>query len=137
MIPLTTAKLLLFVALCLGPKEKDLPANHVILITSNAVNCVWTQEPHGWNLSAKDVPTHDWSSSGTDFSTQDLNSVVTENRAAVRAISHHDWSHDGVLILSNGDRVEKRGTQIFYTTNNGGSNEQIYTLLTLQNGVPL
>ncbi len=137
MISLTTAKLLLLVALCLGPKDKDLATTHTILITSNNDNCVWTQKAHGWNLDQKGLATHDWPANGMDLSTQDLRDLGPENSPKMRSIAHHDWKHHPVLILDNGDRVEKRGNKIFYTFRPGDPTQKVYTLLTVENGVPL
>ena len=136
MISLTTAKLLLFVALCIGPKDKDLPSAHVIQVTSNNSYCVWTEKPGAWNLTGKVEASHDWPAGGDDISTHDLNSLTPKDRAIVQAIAHHNWSHDDVLVLANGDRVEKQGNTVFYTLNSGGANQQVYTLVTLQNGMP-
>ena len=134
MISLPTAKLLLFVALCLGPKYTD--SNHTVLITSTPDNCIWTQEPHGWNLAEKHLPTPGWTATGLDVSTSDLNDFGAKNRPLVHAILHHDWSHDSILVLANGDREEKQGTKVFYIVNAGAANEKVYTILTMENGFP-
>ena len=133
MISLTTAKLLLIVALSLGPKD----ITHSILITSNTDSCVWTQLAHGWNLDKKNVATHDWPATGLDVSTQDLNDLNPAARRTARALAHHDWTHDSVLYLDNGDRVEKTGDKVHYTARPGAPNEKIYTILYVENGIPL
>jgi len=132
MISLITAKLFLFIALCLGPKDAS-----TFLITSDSGNCVWTQEAHGWNLDEKYLPTHAWPANGLDVSTQDLNDVRWENASAVRRILHHSWKTDSVLMLDNGDRLEKRGTKIFYTVNPGAANQKVYTIYGVENDIPL
>jgi hypothetical protein len=132
MISVTTAKLLLLVALCLGPK-----GTLSYMVTANDENCVWTQEAHGWNLVEKGRPTTGWPANGVDYSTQDLNAVDPENRATVRSIRQHDWSKDSVLFLDNGDRVEKHGTKVFYTARPGAASQQVYIILAIENNVPL
>ena len=133
MISLTTAKLLLIVALYTGPKD----VTHSILITSNNDHCVWTQISHGWNLDEKNEATHDWPATGVDYSTQDLNDLTPAARHTARVLAHHDWKHDSVLYLENGDRVEKVGDKVHYTAWPGSSNEKVYTILYIENGIPL
>ena len=137
MTSLTTAKLLLFVALCVGPKDKDLTTNHTILITSKNDSCVWTQEAQGWNLDEKGLATRDWPANGMDIATEDLRDLGPENMPKVHSIVHHDWSHNDVLVLDNGDRVEKQGNKVFYIFRAGAANQKAYTILTMENGVPL
>jgi len=133
MISLTTAKLLLFIALCLGPKD----ITHSILITSNSGNLVWTQGSHGWNLDEKTISTHDWPANGLDIGTPDLNTFSPGTRPTMRAIAHHNWNRRPVLYLDNGDRVEKHGTKVFYTVRPGNPTQKVYTILYIENGIPL
>ena len=128
-----TAKLLLFVALTLGPKEMT----HSIMITSNSVNYTWTQGTGDWTLIENDLPTHNWPANGMDMSKSDLMDIGKENIQSVRNIAHHDWSRDSVLFLDNGDRVEKRGNKVFYTVRPGEPNQQVYTILYIEDGLPL
>lgn len=130
---LLTAKLLLFVALTLGPKEMT----QSIQITSNSVNYQWIQGAGDWTLIATDHPSHDWPANGLDLSTKDLMDIGKENIQSVRNIAHHDWSRDSVLILDNGDRVEKHGNKVFYTSRPGEPNQQVYTILYIDNGIAL
>ncbi len=130
---LLTAKLLLFVALTLGPKG----SMHEILITSPNLSYVWTQDANGWNLVEKAIPTHDWPADGLDMSAAELADIGKDNIQSVRNIAHHDWTNDSVLILDNGDRVEKHGTKVFYTFRSGDYNKKTYTILYIENGTPL
>ena len=133
MISLTTAKLLLIVALSAGPKD----ITHSIMISSNPDDCVWTQESHGWNLNEKGPGSGHWPGTGVDYSTQDLNDLTPEIRHDARVLAHHDWDSDSVLYLDSGDRVEKSGDKVFYTFNPGSPNQKVYTILYVENGIPL
>jgi hypothetical protein len=128
-----TAKLLLFVALTLGPKEMT----SSIMITTNSVSYTWVHGPADWYLTENDMPTHNWPANGLDISAGDLVDIGKENIQSVRNIAHHDWSRDSVLFLDNGDRVEKRGNKVFYTARPGEANQRVYTILYIENGVPL
>ena len=137
MTSLTTAKLLLFIALFLGPKYGD--NNHTIEIVSRTSYSVWTQNSDGWSLTQVGTPNDAWPTTGTNISTADLNQFGRENAEMVRAIKAHDWkgSDDSKLYFPNGDVVEKQGTKAFYTINAGASNQQIFTIMTMENGRPL
>ena len=51
MISLSTAKLLLFIALIVGPKCGG--ADHSIEIVNKTSYCVWTQEATVWSLAVR------------------------------------------------------------------------------------
>ncbi len=121
MISLPTAKILLFIALSLGPKDTV----HEVWISSKTDNCVWTQKAYGWNLEEKGTPTHSWPAGGVKVPTTEISKLAEESPTNATAIAHHDWSAEPILFLDNGDRVEKRGTKIFYTSNSGSANEKI------------
>jgi len=130
---LLTAKLLLFVALTLGPKEMT----HSIQITSNNINYQWVQGTGDWTLIETGQPSQYWPANGVDMSKKDLMDLGKENIQSVRNIAHHDWRRDSVLILDNGDRVEKCGNKVFYTARPGDANQQVYTILYIEDGKPL
>jgi hypothetical protein len=123
MISLPTAKILLFIALSLGPKD----AVHQVWISSKSDNIVWTQKAYGWNLVERDTPKHNWPDDGVDFASADLH-LGAESPVKAAAITHHDWNAEPVLFLENGDRIEKRDTKIFYTSNPGAPNEKIFVI---------
>jgi hypothetical protein len=116
MISLTTAKLLFFIAVSLGPQ-----APHTILATSNSENYSWHDEgADGWSLEANDLPTNGWQRqmAGGSFDSRDA-----------RAITAHQW-HDGdALQLANGSRVEKQGDAVFYIEHPGCPNQKTFTIL--------
>ena len=135
MISLSTAKLLLFVALCLGPKYGD--NNHTIEIVNRNSYIVWTQNSTGWTISQKGLSSDDWPQ-GTTVSTQELNEFSKQTGPIASDVSSHNWSgKDSILHLQNGDVVEKHGDKAFYTINAGSYNQQVFTILTMQNGRPL
>ena len=124
MIVLPTAKILLFIALNLGPQNAP-----VIYATSNSESYVWTPTQTGWTLEGKGFPasdfTRDPSKSMTFTGTPTQKSVP----AYLRAISRHNWSHNSIMVFDNGDRVEKHGDHAFYIINAGGANQKVFTIL--------
>jgi hypothetical protein len=124
MLVLPTAKVLLFIALNLGPHNPP-----VIYATSNSENYVWTSSDSGWTLEAKGFPASDFSrdpsKSVTFTGTQPENSVPPY----LRAISRHNWGRNSVMVFDNGNRVEKHGDHAFYIINAGGANEKVFTIL--------
>jgi hypothetical protein len=124
MIVLPTAKVLLFIALNLGPHNPP-----VIYATSNSESYVWTSSDSGWTVEAKGFPASDFSrdpsKSVTFTGTQPENSVPPY----LRAISRHNWDRNSVMVFDNGNRVEKHGDHAFYIINAGGANEKVFTIL--------
>ncbi len=123
MIALPTAKILLFIALTVGPHNPPM-----IFATSNSDNYVWGPTSIGWTLVAKGFPASDFTrdpSRAYDFTGSPRNSVPSY----LRVISRYDWSRNSTLVFDNGDRVEKRGDHAFYIVNAGGPNEKIFTIL--------
>ena len=124
MIVLPTAKILLFIALNLGPQNAP-----VIYATSNSESYVLTPTQTGWTLEGKGFPasdfTRDPSKSMTFTGTPTQKSVP----AYLRAISRHNWSHNSIMVFDNGDRVEKHGDHAFYIINAGGANQKVFTIL--------
>jgi hypothetical protein len=122
MFSVATLKLLLLVALSLGSPDAS-----TIQITSGNTNYICTHKVHGWTLVETGDPTPDLPDKLL-LGTPNLKNCGPDNAAILRVLMHHDWSHDSVLLLDNGDRVEKRGTTIFYTFRPGAANEKVYTL---------
>ena len=124
MIVLPTAKILLFIALHLGPHNAPM-----IYATSHSENYVWTSTETGWTVEAKGFPASDFTrdpSQSVDFTGNPPRDSIP---AYLRAISRHNWSHNSVMVFDNGDRVEKCGDHAFYIINAGGPNEKVFTIL--------
>jgi len=123
MITVTTAKVLLFIGLTLGPAH---PAS--VFCTSNSESYNWTPTPSGWHLTGLGFPPGDFTrdpSKSDNFSGSPTKDDVPSN---VAEITNHDWSHDTVVVLSDGSRVEKKGDYAFYIVNAGGPNEKDFTI---------
>ena len=121
MITATTAKILLFIALTLRPSDPS-----AIFCTSNNENYTWTPQSCGWHLDAPGAPASNYFPSKTAmFSGSPHKSDVP---SYVREIASHDWSHDSIVVLSNGDRVEKKGDHAYYIVNAGAPNEKDFTI---------
>ena len=124
MIVLPTAKILLFIALNVGPHNAP-----EIYATSNSESYVWTPTQSGWEVEAKGFPASD----STRDPSQTVNFSGTPSQdsipAYLRAISRHNWRRNSAMVFDNGDRVEKRGDHAFYIINAGGANEKVFTIL--------
>ena len=124
MIVLPTAKILLFIALSLGPQSPPM-----VYATSKSESYVWTATPTGWCLEAKGFPTSDFtrdpSKSLAFAGGPGKHSVPTY----LRAVSHYHWVNNSTMVFDNGDRVEKHGDHAFYILNAGGANEKVFTIL--------
>lgn len=123
MIVLPAAKVLLFIALNLGPQNPP-----VIYATSNSESYVWTSTDNGWTVEGKGFPASDCTrdpSKSVTFTGTPQDSVP----AYLRAISRHNWSHNSAMVFDNGNRVEKHGDHAFYIINAGGANEKVFTIL--------
>jgi hypothetical protein len=124
MIVLPTAKILLFIALNLGPQNAPL-----IYATSNSESYVWTPAQAGWTVEAKGFPASDFTRDPSRSADLAGNPSQDSVPAYLRAISRHDWSHNSAMVFDNGDRVEKHGDHAFYIINAGGANEKVFTIL--------
>jgi hypothetical protein len=123
MLVLPTAKILLFIALNLGPHNPQM-----IYATSNSEGYVWTPTKTGWTLQAKGFPASDITrdpSRTVEFSGTSPDSSVP---SYLRTVSRHDWNHNSAMVFDNGNRVEKHGDHAFYIVNAGGANEKIFTI---------
>jgi len=129
MLVLPTAKVLLYIALQLGPAHP-----HQIYVTSNSESYVWTYDDSskspGWTVEGKGFPTSDFTrdpSLETTFAGSEP--PVDSVPEYIRSISRYDWSHNGALVFDNGDRIEKHGDHAFFILNAGGANEKVFTIL--------
>jgi hypothetical protein len=124
MIVLPTAKILLFIALSLGPQNPPM-----VYATSNSESYVWTSTPTGWGLEAKGFPTSDF----TRDPSQSLTFAGGPGRDSVpaylRAVSRYHWVNNSTMVFDNGDRVEKHGDHAFYIVNAGAENQKVFTIL--------
>jgi len=125
MLVLPTAKVLLYIALQLGPSHPQ-----TVYATSNCESYVWDQTRAGWTLEAKGFPSSDFTrdpSRTMTFSggTPPIDSVPDY----IRSISHYSWTHNNAIVFDNGDRIEKHGDHAFLILNAGGVNEKVFTIL--------
>jgi len=135
MISLTTAKLLLFIALCLGPKCSD--NNHTIEIVSKNSYIVWTETSGGWTLDQKGMASDTWPATEIYLTTDQINQFGKTNKEKIHVIAHHNWDHNSTLYFEDGDVLQKQGSnKVFYTINAGGYNQQIFTIQTVKDGNP-
>jgi len=123
MISLPAAKTVFFIALALAPSNPQ-----KIHVTSNSENYVFTHTDHGWVCDALGFPSSDWTREGDQVleASNDPRDVPAPLQIAV---SQHKWDHDSVVILENGDRIEKNEDYGLYIVNAGGANQKVYTIL--------
>jgi hypothetical protein len=129
MLVLPTAKVLLYIALQLGPAHP-----HQIYATSNSESYVWTYDDSskspGWTVEALGFPSSDFTRDpSATVSFNGSEAPVDSVPAYIRSISRYDWSHNGAIVFDNGDRIEKRGDHAFFIINAGGANEKVFTIL--------
>ena len=124
MMTLPTAKILLFIALNVGPHTAP-----VVYATSNSESYVWTSEKTGWTVEAKGFPASDWYRDPSQV--QPVIGIPSSGDVPpyLRIVAKHHWNHDSAIAFDNGDRVEKCGDHAFYIINAGGANEKIFTIL--------
>ena len=122
MISLHAAKVLLFIALTLGPSNPQ-----KIAVTANSENYLWLRTSSGWSFQAQGFPASDFTRE-PDYSETMTPPAVDDLKGPIKTIAKHDWSHDTVMVLDNGDRVEKHKHTAFYIINAGGANEKDYTI---------
>jgi hypothetical protein len=124
MIVLPTAKILLFIALSLGPQNPPM-----VYATSNSESYVWTPTKTGWSVEGKGFPSSDFTrdpSKTLDFAGGPGQDSVPKY---LRAVSRYHWENHSAMVFDNGDRVEKHGDHAFYIINAGGPNEKVFTIL--------
>jgi hypothetical protein len=124
MLVLPTAKILLYIALNLGPHNASL-----IYATSKSESYVWTSLTNGWTVEAKGFPASDFTRNPSRTmvfaGTTPLDSIPDY----LRAISEQKWADHSAMVFDNGDRIEKHGDHAFYIINAGGPNEKVFTIL--------
>ncbi len=123
---LPTAKVLLFIALNLGPQNAPM-----IYATSNSESYVWTptEKGDGWNVVAKGFPSSDCTRDPDKTASFSGNPTVNNVPPYLRVITHRKWRNNSMMVFDNGDRIEKHGDHAFYIINAGGANEKIFTIL--------
>ncbi len=125
MMVFSTANILLYIALTLGPQSPS-----QVYATSPSENYVWTAEPKGgWNLEALAFPTSDFTRNPEQCCAVDRSPDERSVPAYLRHLDRYNWKHDGVVVFDNGDRVEKRGKYGFYIVNAGCPNQKTFTIL--------
>lgn len=124
MIVIPTAKVLLFIAMSLGPHNPSM-----VYATSNSESYVWTPTKTGWDVVALGFPSSDCTRNDS------IELLFTGDPTAdgipsyLRSLSNYDWSHDNAVVFDNGDRIEKHRDHAFYIVNAGGPNEKDFTIL--------
>ena len=125
MLVLPTAKVLLFIALHLGPSHPQ-----EIYATSISESYVLTPSATGgWTVEGKGFPTSDFTRDPTKFETLNGDPSLGSIPDYLRPVASHNWRHDSAMVFDNGDRVEKHGDHAFFIINAGGANEKIFTIL--------
>jgi len=114
-----TAKILLFIALSVGPQN----ASTMIFATSNSDNYAWMQTRDGWSLKTKGLPADDWEG-------QSAQSASPPARGhELRAIARHHWGEGSSMDLRDGSRIEKQQDAVFYIQSPGAPNQKVFTIL--------
>jgi hypothetical protein len=124
MLVLPTAKVLLFIALNLGPQNPPM-----VYATSNSEGYVWTPTKTGWTVVGKGFPSSDFTRDPDKTATFDGSPGSSSVPAYLRVISKYHWKDNSAMVFNNGDRVEKRGDHAFYIINAGGANEKVFTIV--------
>ena len=132
MLVLPTAKVLLYIALQLGPAHPQ-----TIYATSNSESYVWeyTQSGSksgwtGWAVEGKAFPASDFTRNPSRSTTFDGSQPPVDSIPSyLRVISHYSWSRNSAIVFDNGDRIEKHGDHAFLILNAGGANEKVFTIL--------
>jgi hypothetical protein len=123
MFVLPTAKILLFIALHVGPSHAP-----VIYATSNSESYVWSNTDNGWTVEAKGFPASDFTRDPKQTMTFGKYPPVDSIPPYLRAIADYPWRNHSAMVFDNGDRVEKTGDHAFFIINAGGANEKVFTI---------
>jgi hypothetical protein len=129
MLVLPTAKVLLYIALQLGPSHPQ-----SIYVTSNSESYVWTYTTSGktasWTVEGKGFPSSDFTRDPAQTISFAGDEPPTDTVPAyIRSISRYSWTHNNAIVFDNGDRIEKHGDHAFLILNAGGANEKVFTIL--------
>jgi hypothetical protein len=124
MISLPAAKTLFFIALTLNANNPQ-----KIFVTSNSETYIWVHTTKGWSFEARGFPASDFTRE-PDYTEDTMTPPTTDDiKGPLKAISHHNWNRDTVMIFDNGERVEKDKDAGFLIVNAGGANQKTYTIL--------
>ncbi len=129
MLVLPTAKVLLYIALQLGPSHPQ-----TIYATSDSESYVWTFNQSGkdasWTVEGMGFPSSDFTRDPAQTASFSGDAPPTDNVPAyIRSISRYSWTHNSAIVFDNGDRIEKYGDHAFLILNAGGSNQKIFTIV--------
>ena len=118
MTSLATAKVLLFIALSVGPR----PPEGVIYATNQSENYVFTQDTRGWDLDTLNMPADDWECHGPQAAPSSY------DQREFRAIARHRWMDGASMDLRDGSRIERQNGVVFYIQNPGAPNQKVFTI---------
>lgn len=124
MLVLPTAKILLFIALNVGPQHPQ-----TVYATSNSEGYVWTSTSVGWSVEGKGFPQSDFTRDPSKCENFTGGPGPNSVPAYLWVISKYKWHDNSVMVFDNGTRVEKHGDHAFYIVNAGGANEKVFTIL--------
>jgi hypothetical protein len=123
MTVLPTAKILLFIALNVGPHHAS-----NVFATSLSENYTYAATPTGWTITGLGFPASDCTRDPSASVAIDGTPGPSSVPRFLRAICRHDWSRNTAMVFDNGDRVEKNGDHAFYIINAGAANEKVFTI---------
>jgi hypothetical protein len=124
MLVLPTAKILLYLALHLGPQNPT-----EIYATSLSENYLWSSSPTGWTVVGKGFPSSDFTRDPSQTLTFAGTPPASSIPSYLRSVSKYHWKNNSIMVFDNGDRVEKHGDHAFYIVNAGSENEKVFTIL--------
>jgi hypothetical protein len=129
MLVLPTAKVLLYIALQLGPAHPQ-----EIYATSNSEGYVWTYNATGsnagWTVTGLGFPSSDFTRNPAETVTfAGSEAPVDQVPGYIRSISRYSWRHNNAIVFDNGTRIEKHGDHAFLILNAGGANEKDFTIV--------
>jgi hypothetical protein len=124
MLFLPTAKILLFIALNVGPQDPQ-----CVYATSNSEGYVWTTSKTGWSVEGKGFPSSDFTRDPSKDESFTGNPDTDGVPRYLRVISKYKWHDKSCMVFDNGNRVEKHGDHAFYIINAGAANEKIFTIM--------
>jgi hypothetical protein len=124
MTVLPTAKILLFIALNLGPHNPP-----VVYATSSSESYIWSSSSAGWTVEGLGFPSSDFTRDPAETVSFSDNPTTDSVPHYLRAISHYHWRDNTMMVFNNGDRIEKHGNYALYIINAGGANEKVFTIM--------
>jgi hypothetical protein len=129
MLVMPTAKVLLYIALQLGPAHPE-----QIYATSNSEGYVWTfndsASKPSWTVTGLGFPASDFTRNPDESVTfAGSEAPVDHVPGYIRSISRYSWRHNNAIVFDNGTRIEKHGDHAFLILNAGGANEKVFTIV--------